>query len=110
MSEAGIQPVLRSEQSIVPTLPIVTGSLACKLVKIDRDVVIVGRNAECGLVFEPKSVSRRQAAIVRRDGDYVPKEIVSMGGALAMVLGNARENAAGHNPLGDITLVACGRN
>lgn len=53
----------------MPTLPIVSGSLACEFVKIDRDVVITGRNTECGLVLEPKSVSRRHAATVRRDGN-----------------------------------------
>jgi serine phosphatase RsbU (regulator of sigma subunit) len=71
---------MEADQSIVPTLQIVTGPLTGRLFKIDRDMLIIGRNPDCDLVLEPKSVSRRHAAIVRREGDYLIKDIGSTRG------------------------------
>jgi serine phosphatase RsbU (regulator of sigma subunit) len=71
---------MEADQTIVPTLQIVSGPLAGRLVKIDRDVLVIGRNPDCDLVLEPKSVSRRHAAIVRRDADYLIKDIGSTRG------------------------------
>ena len=106
----GFDPLSDSEQGIISTLPIASGPLACELFNIDRDIVILGRDTECGLVVEPKSVFCRQAAIVHRDGDEVLKEIGSMEETLAMVLEDVGEYAAGQHQLDDITLVALGRN
>lgn len=71
---------MEPDQSIVPFLQIVSGPLAGRLFKIDRDVMIIGRNPDCDLVLEPKSVSRRHAAIVHRSGDYLLKDIGSTRG------------------------------
>jgi serine phosphatase RsbU (regulator of sigma subunit) len=65
---------------IVPLLQIVSGPLAGRIIKIDRDVMIIGRNPDCDLVLEPKSVSRRHAAIVHRSGEFVLKDIGSTRG------------------------------
>ena len=38
---------MMTPQSIVPTLQIMNGPMAGRLYKLDRDVVIVGRNPDC---------------------------------------------------------------
>ncbi len=45
---------MEPDQSIVPFLQIVSGPLSGRVYKIDRDVVIIGRNPDCDLVLEPK--------------------------------------------------------
>jgi len=64
----------------VATLQIITGPLTGRLFKIDRDVVIIGRNPDCDLVLEPMSISRRHASIVQRNGDYLLEDIGSTQG------------------------------
>ena len=71
---------MESEQSIIPTLQILSGPRAGRLYKIDRDLMVIGRNTDCDLVLEPKSVSRRHAAIVRRKHDHVIKDLGSTRG------------------------------
>ena len=71
---------MESDQSMIPTLQILSGPNAGRLFKIDRDLMIIGRNPDCDLVLEPKSVSRRHAAIVRRDHDHVIKDLGSTRG------------------------------
>jgi serine phosphatase RsbU (regulator of sigma subunit) len=68
------------EQSIVPTLQILGGPLAGRLFKVDRDLLIIGRNPDCDIMLEPKSVSRRHAAIVRRNQDHLIKDLGSTRG------------------------------
>jgi serine phosphatase RsbU (regulator of sigma subunit) len=70
------------DQQIVPTLQILTGTHAGRLYKIDREVMVIGRNSDCDLILDPKSVSRRHAAVVRRDADYVIKDLNSTRGTL----------------------------
>ena len=71
---------MEPEQSIVPFLQIVAGPLSGRVYKIDREVMIIGRNPDCDLVLEPKSVSRRHAALVHRSGEFVIKDIGSTRG------------------------------
>ncbi len=71
---------MEPDQSIVPFLQIVSGPLSGRVYKIDRDVMIIGRNPDCDLVLEPKSVSRRHAALVHRSGEYLLKDIGSTRG------------------------------
>src|SRR4051794_2870255 len=71
---------METEQGIVPTLQILSGPLAGRLYKIDRDLMVIGRNPDCDLVLAPKSVSRRHAQIVRRGPDYVLKDLNSTRG------------------------------
>ena len=73
-------PVMEPEQSIAPYLQIVSGPLSGRVYKIDREVMVIGRNPDCDLVLDPKSVSRRHAAIVHRSGEYVLKDIGSTRG------------------------------
>lgn len=71
---------MASEQSIVPTFQILGGPLAGRLFKLDRDLLIIGRNPDCDIMLEPKSVSRRHAAIVRQDQERVIKDLGSTRG------------------------------
>src|SRR5437660_1022837 len=71
---------MEPEQTVVPTLQIVSGPLIGRLFKVDRDLLIIGRNPDCDLVLEPKSVSRRHAAVVRRGSDYLLKDLGSTRG------------------------------
>jgi serine phosphatase RsbU (regulator of sigma subunit) len=71
---------MESEQNIVPTLEVLAGPLAGRLFKIDRDLMVIGRNPDCDLVLEPKSVSRKHAAIIRKSGEYVIKDLGSTRG------------------------------
>ena len=73
---------MEPEQSIVPTLQVLSGPLAGRLFKVDRDLLIVGRNPDCDLVLEPKSVSRKHAAIVRKGREHVIKDLGSTRGTL----------------------------
>src|SRR5262249_33311054 len=67
-------------QSIVPTLQIMNGPMAGRLYKLDREVVIVGRNPECDVVLQPKSVSRKHAAILRTGAGFEIKDLGSTRG------------------------------
>jgi len=67
-------------QSIVPTLQIMNGPMAGRLYKLDRDVVIVGRNPDCDVVLQPKSVSRKHAAVVRTARGFEIKDLGSTRG------------------------------
>ncbi len=71
---------MASGQSIVPSLQILSGPLAGRLFKVDRELLVIGRNPDCDIVLEPKSVSRRHAAIVRRNSDFVIKDLGSTRG------------------------------
>jgi serine phosphatase RsbU (regulator of sigma subunit) len=71
---------MEPEQSIVPTLQILSGPLAGRLFKVDGDLLVIGRNPDCDLVLEPKSVSRRHAAIIRRNREHVIKDLGSTRG------------------------------
>lgn len=71
---------MESEQSITPTLQILSGPLAGRLFKIDRDLMILGRNPDCDVVLAPKSVSRRHAQLVRRGSEYLLQDLGSTRG------------------------------
>ncbi len=71
---------MEPDQDIVPLLQVVSGPLAGRVYKVDREVMIIGRSPECDLVLEPKSVSRRHAALVHRNGEYLLKDIGSTRG------------------------------
>ena len=69
-----------ASQNIVPTLQIVNGAQSGRLYQLDREVTVIGRNADCDVVLVPKSVSRKHAAIVRRNGGFVLKDLGSTRG------------------------------
>src|SRR4051794_21002851 len=71
---------MEPEQSIIPTLQILSGPLAGRLFKVDRDLMVIGRNPECDLVLAPKSVSGRPAQIARRGAKYMLKDLGSTRG------------------------------
>jgi serine phosphatase RsbU (regulator of sigma subunit) len=54
--------------------------MAGRLYNLDRDVITVGRNPDCDVVLQPKSVSRRHAAIVRRTTGFEIKDLGSTRG------------------------------
>jgi serine phosphatase RsbU (regulator of sigma subunit)/pSer/pThr/pTyr-binding forkhead associated (FHA) protein len=58
---------------IVPTLQVISGPLAGRTFKLDRETTIIGRNPESDIYLQPKSVSRKHAAITRR-GDVFQLE------------------------------------
>ena len=53
-----------------------------RLFKLDRDVTIIGRNPDCDVVLQPKSVSRKHAAIVRKPAGFEIKDLGSTRGTL----------------------------
>ncbi|MGO9598734.1 MAG: hypothetical protein ACLP7Q_12165 [Isosphaeraceae bacterium] len=67
------------DQSIFQTLQGGSGLQDGELFKIDRDVVIIGRNPECVLVLESNSVSRRQAtprsSSAATDSDFQTRQV-----------------------------------
>src|SRR5271156_5871838 len=69
-------------QSIVPTLQIMHGPMSGRLYKLDRDVMIVGRNPDCDVVLQPKSVSRKHAAVSRNGTSFEVKDLGSTRGTL----------------------------
>ena len=69
-------------QNIVPTLQIMHGPMAGRLYQLDRDVTIIGRNPDCDVVLQPKSVSRKHAAIVRKGVGFELKDMGSTRGTL----------------------------
>ncbi len=71
---------MAASQVMVPTLQVVSGPLAGRLYKLDRDAILIGRNAECDIVLEPKSVSRKHAAIIRKGAVYEIKDLESTRG------------------------------
>ena len=71
---------MATPQSIVPTLQIISGPFAGRLFTLERDVTIIGRNPECDMVLQPKSVSRKHAAIVRKDGGFLLRDLGSTRG------------------------------
>jgi phosphoserine phosphatase RsbU/P len=66
--------------SIVPTLQIINGPLAGQLFTLDRELTMIGRNLDCDVVLQPKSVSRKHAAIVRRKIGFEIKDLGSLRG------------------------------
>ena len=73
---------MATPQSIVPTLQIMHGPMAGRLYKLDRDVTIVGRNPDCDVVLQPKSVSRKHAAVSRTGSSFEIKDLGSTRGTL----------------------------
>jgi sigma-B regulation protein RsbU (phosphoserine phosphatase) len=73
---------MTTPKSIIPTLQIMHGPMAGRLFKLDRDATIVGRNPDCDVVLQPKSVSRKHAAIVRKGGAFEVKDLGSTRGTL----------------------------
>ena len=71
---------MATPQTIVPTIQILSGPFTGRLYTLERDVTIIGRNPECDVVLQPKSVSRKHAAIVRKRGGFLLKDMGSTRG------------------------------
>jgi serine phosphatase RsbU (regulator of sigma subunit)/pSer/pThr/pTyr-binding forkhead associated (FHA) protein len=71
---------MATTQSIVPTLQILSGPLSGQLFTLDREVTTIGRNPECDVVLQPKSVSRKHAAILRKTSGFLIKDLGSTRG------------------------------
>jgi serine phosphatase RsbU (regulator of sigma subunit) len=71
---------MATPQSVVPTLQIMNGSMAGHLYKLDREVTIVGRNPDCDVVLQPKSVSRKHASITRKASGFELRDLGSTRG------------------------------
>ena len=69
-------------QNIVPTLQVMHGPMAGRLYQLDREVTIVGRNPDCDVILQPKSVSRKHAAIVKKGATFEVKDLGSTRGTL----------------------------
>ena len=71
---------MATPQTIVPTIQILSGPFTGRLYTLERDVTIIGRNPECDVVLQPKSVSRKHAAILRQRGGFFLKDMGSTRG------------------------------
>src|SRR5437762_5308239 len=71
---------MATSQSIVPTLQILSGPMTGRLYTLDREGTIIGRNPECEVVLQPKSVSRRHASILRKNDVFLLKDLGSTRG------------------------------
>ena len=71
---------MATPQAIVPTIQILSGPFSGRLFTLEREVTIIGRNPECDVVLQPKSVSRKHAAIVRQHSGFLIKDIGSTRG------------------------------
>src|SRR6516162_1640589 len=71
---------MASSQNFVPTLQIISGPLAGRSFKLDRELTLIGRNPDCDIVLPPKSVSRKHCAVVRRSGGFELKDMGSTRG------------------------------
>ncbi len=69
-------------QSIVPTIQVMHGPMAGKLFKLDREVTIMGRNPDCDVVLQPKSVSRKHAAVMRQGMSFHIRDLGSLRGTI----------------------------
>jgi serine phosphatase RsbU (regulator of sigma subunit) len=69
-----------TSQNIVPTLQVISGPLSGRLFTLEREVTVIGRNPECDLVLQPKSVSRKHAAVLRKEGGFLLKDMGSTRG------------------------------
>jgi sigma-B regulation protein RsbU (phosphoserine phosphatase) len=58
------------------------GPMAGRLYQLDRDVTIVGRNPDCDIILQPKSVSRKHAAILKKGTAFEIKDLGSTRGTL----------------------------
>jgi hypothetical protein len=67
-------------QGIAPKLLIVSGPGAGRAFTLDRDQTIIGRGAECDVTLGPTAVSRRHAAIVKKDDVFVLADLGSRNG------------------------------
>jgi pSer/pThr/pTyr-binding forkhead associated (FHA) protein len=71
---------LQSPTTNIPTLRVIGGSFSGTLYKLEREVMIIGRDPGCGVILEPMSVSRKHAAILRRTDDFMLEDIGSTHG------------------------------
>jgi phosphoserine phosphatase RsbU/P len=67
-------------ESILPSLQIINGPLSGRFFVLDREVTVIGRNLDSDVVLQPKSVSRKHAAIVRRKTGFEIKDLGSLRG------------------------------
>lgn len=56
------------------------GVASARVVSLERDENLIGREAACDVVLGPPTVSRRHARITRRGGGYVLEDLGSTGG------------------------------
>src|SRR5579863_1562948 len=69
-------------KSVLPALQIINGPLAGRSFTLDRELIMIGRNVDCDVVLQPKSVSRKHAAILRRNVGFEIKDMGSLRGTL----------------------------
>lgn len=68
------------DQESVPILQVVGGPNSGRVFRLDHELTLIGRNQDCDVVLEPKSVSRRHAEVVRRNGDVKIRDLGSTRG------------------------------
>ena len=71
---------MATPQTIVPTLQILSGPFSGRLYTLERETTVIGRNPECDLVLQPKTVSRKHAAIIRQRGGFLLRDLNSTRG------------------------------
>jgi diguanylate cyclase (GGDEF)-like protein len=63
-----------------PVLTIVEGNDAGRVVRVDRDELVIGRAPECDIVLFDTGVSRKHASVQRRGADIVLSDLGSKNG------------------------------
>lgn len=63
-----------------PVLTIIEGNDAGRVLRVDRDEIVIGRAPECEIVLFDTGVSRKHASVERRDGEIVLRDLGSKNG------------------------------
>ena len=69
-----------SDPEKVPIFQVVGGADAGRVYRLDRESTLIGRNQDCDVVLEPKSVSRRHAEFIRHGTAFEVKDLGSLNG------------------------------
>jgi serine phosphatase RsbU (regulator of sigma subunit) len=75
-----VQTATAPPRAYVPTLEVISGPLAGRSFNLERELTLIGRSPDCDIVLQPKSVSRKHCAVVRRSGGFELKDVGSTRG------------------------------
>ena len=89
---------------LVPHLRFVDGNDATiKIIRLEGDTWIAGRDEKCAILIEDKKVSRRQFEIKKRDDRYFIRDLGSVNGTL---LNNQKISSENNTPLSSGSVIS----